>query len=415
VNEFPVEKLRLHFPALHQNPEFIFLDNAAGAQAPASVLQAVQDHLLMRNVQRGGRYTKSREVDETIATARESVAIFLNARKSEEVSFGMNATSFIRLVSLAIGEVLGGRKEIIVTDLDHEANIATWLVLQRQGVIIRWWRVRDDGRLYTDDLEPLLGKQTRLVACTAASNATGTIVDVAAVATLAHAVGAEVFLDAVHFGPHSPFDVQAWQCDYLVCSGYKIFAPHMGFLWGKEEALDALPTFREDFLPDKAPWKIEVGTYVYENVRGMDAAVRYLESLDADQDVENYSCRRNRLARNMCRIREYEATLSRRMLTGLASIPGVRVYGVTDVGEVTARVPTFCFTVAGASPAQVTEELAQKSIGVRDGNMYSPRLMRRLGVDESGAIRASLVHYNTAGEVDRFLNELEQVAGANSR
>src|SRR5205823_4045257 len=179
----------------------------------------------------------------------------------------------------AIGQTLGSRPEIVVSEADHEANVATWLALDRLGARIVWWRARDDGRLQTPDLEPLLTERTRLVACTVASNATGSLVDVADVARRAHRVGAEVFLDAVHYAPHRAIDVQALGCDYLVCSGYKIFAPHMGFAWCRREAINRLPTFREDFIPDVTPDKLEAGTYVYENVAGMDAAIGYLEDL----------------------------------------------------------------------------------------------------------------------------------------
>ena len=191
----------------------------------------------------------------------------------------MNATSFIRLVSLAIGQTLGQRNEIVVTDMDHEANVATWLALERNGAKFSWWKMRDDGNLHVDDLVPLVSSKTRLVACTLTSNAIGSIVDVAAAAKVAHAAGAEIFLDSVHYGPHGLIDVQAFDCDYLVCSGYKLFSPHMGFLWGRRELLEKLPTFREDFIPDEPPGKIEAGTFIYENVAGMQAAVRYLETL----------------------------------------------------------------------------------------------------------------------------------------
>ena len=269
---FPVETLREKFPALRAAGSFVFLDNAAGAQVPDVVLDTVVHHLVDHNVQRGGRYGKSRQVDQAVADARASVALFLNAENPAEVSFGLNATSFIRLVSLAIGQTLGARDEIVVTDMDHDANVATWLALESMGARFVWWRMRDDGNLHVEDLVPLLGERTRLVACTATAHAIGSIVDVAAVAAAAHAVGAELFVDCVHYGPHGPIDVKAWGCDYLVCSGYKAFAPHMGFLWGRYEALKALPTFREDFIPDEPPYKIEAGTFVYENVAGMDAA-----------------------------------------------------------------------------------------------------------------------------------------------
>ena len=208
-SNFPVDSVRASFPALNRTPGFIFFDNAAGAQIPQIVLDAVNHHLLECNVQRGGRYPKSREVDETISRARQSVADLVNARDVSEIAFGMNATSFIRLVSLAVGQSLGKRNEIVVTDMDHEANVATWLALERNGVKIVWWKMRDDGNLYVDDLIPLLSSRTRLVACTVTSNAIGSIVDVAAAAKAAHAVGAEIFLDSVHFGPHGLIDVQA--------------------------------------------------------------------------------------------------------------------------------------------------------------------------------------------------------------
>ena len=235
---FPIEAVRAAFPALTRTAGFIFFDNAAGAQVPQLVLDAVNHHLLECNVQRGGRYAKSREVDETILRARHSVADLLNARDASEIAFGMNATSFIRLVSLAIGQTLDKRNEIVVTDMDHEANVATWLALERSGSRILWWKMRDDGNLHVDDLIPLVSSKTRLVACTLTSNAIGSIVDVTAAARVAHAAGAEIFLDAVHYGPHGLIDVQAFDCDYLVCSGYKIFGPHMGFLWGRRKLLE---------------------------------------------------------------------------------------------------------------------------------------------------------------------------------
>src|SRR5437899_9911387 len=193
---------------LERDAPFVFFDDAAGAQIPATVLEAVTDHLSTRNVQRGGPYRHSREVDAMIARARESVAAFVNARTADEIAFGLNATSFIRSISLAIGQTLASRPEIVVSELDHEANIATWLALERAGARIVWWRVRDDGRLHVADVEALVSDRTRLVACTAASNATGTRVDVGGLTKVAHAAGAEVFVDAVHFGPHGSIDVQ---------------------------------------------------------------------------------------------------------------------------------------------------------------------------------------------------------------
>src|SRR6185312_2255967 len=338
---FPVDQLRAVFPSLQDG--FVFFDNAAGAQSPQAVLNAVADHLLHRNVQRGGRYRQSQEVDATIARARESVALLVNARHPEEISFGMNATSFMRLISIAIGQSLQERREIIVTDLDHEANIAVWLALEREGAKIVWWNFREDGRLHPEDLEKLLSPRTRIVACTLASNAIGSVLDVPEVSRQAHAAGAEVFIDAVHYGPHGPLDVQAFGCDYLVCSGYKIFSPHMGFLWGRHEALTRLPSFREDFIPDEPPGKLEAGTFIYENVAGMAAAVDYLAELGRTVTGRGGPAVAASL-REDCRaamgaIREYEQCLSRELLRALRDC-GAQIYGVSEEGQMAQRVPT---------------------------------------------------------------------------
>ena len=228
--------------------------------------------------------------------------------------------------------------------MDHEANVATWLALERGGAKFSWWKMRDDGNLHVDDLIPLVSSRTRLVACTLASNAIGSIVDVAAAARVAHASGAEIFLDSVHYGPHGLIDVQAFDCDYLVCSGYKIFGPHMGFLWGRRELLEKLPTFREDFIPDEPPGKIEAGTFVYENVAGMDAAVRYLETLGrsmaANEATARSESRRSALQHAFEAIRDYEESLSLEMLRVLKHC-GAIVYGVAEEERIGQRVPTL--------------------------------------------------------------------------
>jgi len=406
--EFPIEAVRARFPALKRAEPFVYFDNAAGAQLPQNVLDAVGGHLLDTNVQRGGRYEKSRAVDHMILSAREKVAAWVNATDPSEIAFGMNATSFIRLVSLAIGQTIEpARNQFILTDLDHEANIATWLVLERFGAEFAWWKMRHDGRLHVEDLLPLLSQRTKLVACTAVSHALGSLVDVAAAARAAHSVGAELFLDAVHYGPHAPIDVTAWDCDYLVCSGYKAFAPHMGFLWGKRDKLLALPTFRESFIPDEPPHKIEVGTFVFENVAGMSAAVDYFEALGRDLDPSN--TQRGAIEAAMSAIRCFEQTLSRRMLETLSSVDAI-VYGVHDPASVERRVPTICFNLPRKDPADVVERMAEAGFGIRDGHMYAPRLMDRLGLAlDSGAVRVSLVHYNTVDEIERFGNALRKI------
>jgi cysteine desulfurase family protein (TIGR01976 family) len=407
---FPVDVVRSKFPALSLPNAPVFFDNGAGAQVPQGVLDAVNHHMLHRMVQRGARYTASREVDQAVADARESVALLVNAYDPAEISFGMNATSFIRLVSLGIAKTMGDRPEIVITDMDHDANISTWLALEAQGVKCVWWRMRDDGNLHIDDLRPLLSNRTRLVACTVASHSIGSLVDVAVVAKLAHAVGAEVFLDSVHYGPHGLIDVQAWDCDYLVCSGYKNFSPHMGFLWGRFDLLKALPTFKEDFIPDEPPHKIEVGTFTYENAIGMGAAVSYLEALGRNFAAANGASRRDDLVAGMTAIRAYETTLSRQLLDVLKSC-NATIYGVSDEARLSERVPTFCFNLPDRSPALVAQTMADAGIAIRDGHMYAPRLMARLGLAmNSGAVRASLVHYNTSEEIKRFGELLAKIA-----
>jgi cysteine desulfurase family protein (TIGR01976 family) len=405
-----VESLRAGFPALGRAAEFQFFDNAAGAQVPQVVLDAIQAHLLERNVQRGGRYPQSLAVDAMIARARARIAALLNARDPDEIAFGMNATSFIRLVSLAIGQMLRERNEIIVTELDHESNIATWLALAPLGAEIQWWKLRDDGNLHVEDLEPLLSRRTRLLACTVASNALGTIVDVRAAADRLHAVGAEVFLDCVHFAPHGCIDVQAFDCDYLVCSGYKAFGPHMGFLWGRRELLRRLPTFREDFIEDEPPGKIEAGTIPFESVAGMDAAVGYLaqvgRAVARTREPRPETALRADLATGLRAILDYERILSLELLRVLSDC-GATVYGIADPARVPERVPTFSFNAGSHSPAAITEAMARAGIGVRDGHLYCPRLMRRLALPlDRGAVRVSLAHYNTVAEIHRFGNVL---------
>ena len=410
MTQFPVDDVRREFPALAAAGGFLFFDNAAGAQIPGSVLAAVTDHLVARNVQRGGPYGRSREVDAVIARARERVAALVNARSGTEIAFGLNATSFIRAISLAIGQTLDTRPEIVVTSLDHEANIATWTALERFGARIVWWKARADGELDVGDLEGLLSERTRLVACTVASNATGSCVDVSAVARLARKAGAEVFLDAVHFAPHGTIDVQAFGCDYLVCSGYKVFAPHMGFAWCRREAIDRLPTFREDFIPDAMPDKLEAGTYVYENVAGMDAAVLYLERLGRRIGPEAGSLS-DAVRSAMTAIRRYEQTLSAALLDAVRSIDGAVVHGIDQRARLDDRVPTVLFTVDGVQSAAIAGGLAARDVGVRSGHMYAPRLMQRLGLMPGGAVRVSLVHYNTIEEVARFGATLADVIG----
>jgi cysteine desulfurase family protein (TIGR01976 family) len=256
----------------------------------------------------------------------------------------------------------------------------------------------------------LLSERTRLVACAAASHALGSLVDVSAVARATHAVGAELFLDAVHYGPHALIDVRAWDCDYLVCSGYKTFSPHMGFLWGKRERLTALPTFREDFIPDEPPYKFEAGTFAYENVAGMAAAVGYLDALGLELSPKGAGqAARARLEAAMGAIQTYELSLSRALL-GVLAENGATIYGVADPELAHLRAPTVCFNIDGIEPAVLASRIVEAGFAVRDGHMYAPRLMARLGLAmDRGCVRVSLVHYNTLDEVARFGEALKAI------
>lgn len=412
---FPLDYVRESFPALAE-PDRIFLDNAAGTQVPQSVVDAVSGHLTTRNVQAGGRYPSSEEVDAALRHARESLAVFLNAGEPEEVVFGLNATAFIRLVSVAYGELLSPGDQIVVTELDHEANIAPWLSLRKLGIEVKFWPVESDARLDIERLDSILTERTRLVAVTKASNAVGTIVDLIPIAERIHARGGHLFVDAGHFAPHGPLDVRFFGCDFLVCSGYKVFGPHMGFLWGKRELLDELPIVREDFVPDRAPDKYEAGTYSYEAVAGMDAAIEYVEELGrrsselplAPQDAVG---RRGDVRRGMQAIRHYERELTAHLLREVGEIPGVKIYGIDGPNYDAYRTPTLCFSVAGVAAPEVSRRLAQQGILVRDGHQHCPRLMRALGLSESeGAVRASLVHYNSFEETSRFAEALAQIS-----
>lgn len=412
--EFPLDFVRSFFPALDDS-RAVFFDNAAGAQVPRSVVEAVGEHLTHRNVQRGGRYGLSRDVDRVVDLARESLGIFVNAYEPDEIVLGLNASSFIRQASLAIADTLKDGDEIIVTELDHEANIAPWLVLGQRGIQVKFWRLDETReRLAIEDLDQLVTERTRLIAVTKASNALGTIVDLIPVAERIHDQDGYLFVDAVQFAPHGPLDVRFLSCDFLVCSGYKVFGPHMGFMWGRKEILDSLPAFKEYFVKDEAPGKFELGTFNYEAVSGMNAAIGYIEELGRrsqhlplapEEDVG----RRGGMRRGMQAIRHYERTLTAYGLEALGAIPNIKLYGVTDPDQAALRTPTFLFSVDGMKPSEVSRTLAEKKIYLRDGHMYCPRLMKSIGLSDEGAVRASLVHYNSKEEIDRLAEALRKL------
>lgn len=419
-DSFHAEAARLRFPAVRGADAPVFFDNAAGAQVPDEVLLAVREHLEHRNVQRGGRYDRSRAVDAVILATRRRLAAFLNAASPEEIFFGQNSTSVMRTVAEAIRPTLKPGDRVVVTELDHEANIGPWLRLERSGVEPRWWKTRGgaEARLELDDLEAILREgRVRVVALPLASNTTGRIVDVAAAARLAREHGAWTFVDAVHFGPHGPIDVRALGADFLAFSGYKIFGPHIGFLWGRRDRLDALEPAREFFIPATTPYAYESGTQNFEGMAGMSAVMHYLATAEASVapalpalevcDDSSAAALGAALTRTMSRIRAYETTLAARLLEAMIEIPGISILGDADPSRVATRVPTVSFTLEGRTPAAVVDHLAAKGIQSREGHMYAPRLLRAAGFDpDAGVARVSLCHYNTRSEIERFVQAL---------
>ena len=375
--------MRAQFPALQPDRagSFIFFDNAAGAQIPQSVLDAVTHHLLDHNVQRGGRYGKSRLVDQAIADARESVAVLINAADPAEICFGMNATSFIRMVSLAIGQTLGpSRNEIVVTDMDHDANIATWLQLEKAGAKFQWWRMRDDGTLHADDLKPLLSNRTRIVACTKTAHSIGSIVDVAAAAKLAHAAGAEVFIDCVH--------LRAARADRRAGLGLRLprllrlqdFRAAHGLPLGEIRRAEAAPDLPRGLHPRRAALQ-DRGRHLRLRERRRHerrGPISRRPRADGRARHEQFA-RRQDIAAAMHAIRGYEQVLAGEMIKVLKA-NGAVIYGISDEDRLDGRVPTICFNIPGHTPQAIADAMDAAGIGIRDGHMYAPRLMKRLNL-----------------------------------
>ena len=418
ASRFDVAALRAHFPALAVRLDgrpVVFLDGPGGTQVPQRVIDAVGAYYREANANVGGAFLTSRRSDDRIAAARDAFADFLNARSAAEIKFGPNMTTLTFGLSRALGATLGLGDEILVTALEHDANVSPWRALAERGAIVRTVEIdRADCTLDLGDLEAKIGPRTRIVAVGLASNAVGTINDVAAIAERAHAVGALVFVDAVHYAPHGPIDVQALDCDFLACSAYKFFGPHVGILYGKEGLLDALPAFKVRPAHDR--W--ETGTQNHEGIVGAAAALGYLADVGSRYGARfggmfpGLSGRRLALKAGLAAIRAYEATLLGRLMAGLAGIPRLQVYGITDESHFDRRVPTVSFTLEGWPASRLADELGRRGIFVWDGNMYAVELIERLGLAGAGGfVRVGLVHYNTADEVDRLLAAMVELAG----
>jgi cysteine desulfurase family protein (TIGR01976 family) len=375
----------------------------------------MRDYLARDNSNLGGAFATSQRTVQMVSEARQAMADFLNARHPEEIVFGQNMTSLTFAASRAIARTWSPGDEIIVTYLDHDANITPWVMAAAdRNVTVRWLDIQtEDCTLDFQRLAALLNEKTRLVAVTHASNAVGTIVDVGRVTTMAHRVGALVYVDAVHYSPHNPLDVQATDCDFLACSAYKFFGPHTGILYGKYDLLDGLTAYKVRPAPSKPPGKWETGTQSFESLAGVKAAIVYLEEIGRTLDdgastpQPGVSGRRLRLKTAMEAIKEYEAGLSQHFLNRATSVPGLRVYGITDLERLEERAPTFAISLAGHTPRQVAEYLGQQGIFVWDGHYYAVAVMEQLGtLDQGGLVRVGFVHYNTVEEIDRLIDAL---------
>lgn len=411
---YDVQEIRSHFPSLQSGA--VFFDNPGGTQVPLEVMQAVSEYYGTSNSNSHGAFATSQRTDRVLHEGRVAMADFLNAASPEEIVFGPNMTTLTFGISRAIGRRLEQGDEIIVTHLDHDADISPWLALQERGVVIRWVDIHpDDCTLNLTDYEKYLSTRTRVVAVGGASNAVGTINDLKQIITLAHMAGALAFVDAVHLAPHAPIDVQALDCDLLACSVYKFYGPHLGVLYGKYDLLDQLQAYKVRPADDLPPGKFETGTQNHEGIAGATAAVNYLALLGEKYgsahvgDMSPYWGRRLHLKTGLQAIQAYEQQIFSRLLRGLKE-QDARLYGITDPARMAERTPTVAFTMDGISPRDIAAHLGDQNIYVWDGNYYALALMERLGLEgHGGAVRVGLAHYNTAEEVDRFLQAMHAI------
>lgn len=410
-------RVRKQFPALRRPA--IFFDNPGGTQIARQSIERTVDYLTMHNANHEGAFATSRESDALLREAHRAAADLLNAAP-EEIVFGNNMTTLTLHISRSISREWKPGDEIVVTRLDHDANVTPWvLAAEDRGCKVQ--RVDfhpEDGTLDMDDLRRALANGPRLVAVGYASNALGTINPVAEVVQLAHAAGALVYIDAVQYAPHGPIDVKELGCDFLVCSSYKFFGPHAGILYGRKELLESLKAYKVRPATNEIPGKFETGTQNHEGLAGVLGAIEYLEWVGAEFGSEfadgfacKYTGRRLRLKQALTAISAYEANLSRALLATLQETPGVQIYGLQDVAQVGERVPTFAFRMQGWSPRQVAEKLDQENIYVWDGNYYALSVTERLDLEgRGGMVRVGPVHYNTLDEIDQLRKALAKLA-----
>jgi len=403
--------VRSQFPSLSRQVnghQAAFLDGPGGTQVPQRVIDAISEYLSTRNANTGGAYATSRETDQMISGTRSAMADFLGC-DSDEIVFGPNMTTLTFAMSWAIGRELNNGDEILLTHLDHDANVSPWRALEQRGVKIQFADINeDDCTLKLDDLARKITPRTKLIAVGYASNAVGTINDVKKIVRLAHDTGAMAYIDAVHYAPHGPIDVRELDCDFLACSTYKFFGPHVGVLYGKRERLEHLHPYKVRANTNAVPQRWEWGTLNHECIAGITACVEYLA--DLGRSVASCSGRRQALMSAYDAIQAYERKLIQHMLRGLKEIPGLRLYGISDPGRLESRCPTFAVRIDGHTPLELASKLGDRGIFTWDGNYYALNLTERLGVEQSGGfLRIGLVHYNTEEEVDRLLDRLRSV------
>ena len=403
--------IRAQFPALAQEVNghpAVFFDGPGGTQVPQRVIDAVTDYLIRHNANTHGAFATSRRTDETIDAARAAMADFLGCA-ADEVVFGPNMTTLTFAISRAFGRDIRPGDEIVLTRLDHDANVAPWKALEERGTVIRMVDIdTEECTLDMADMARAIGPRTKLVAVGYASNAVGTINDVTTITRMAHAVGALVYIDAVHYAPHGPIDVRALDCDFLACSPYKFFAPHMGALYGKREHLARLRPYKVRPASDAIPDRWETGTKNHEGLAGVTAAIEYLAELG--QRITPATTRRAALVQAMEAIKAYERELSEQLIANLLAIPGLTFYGISDPTRFDMRTPTVAVRLAGRTPRELAEALGRRGIFCWDGNYYAINLTERLGVEsDGGMLRIGLVHYNTAEEIELLLEALNEL------
>ncbi|MBT8101051.1 MAG: cysteine desulfurase-like protein [Gammaproteobacteria bacterium] len=416
-----IARIRDQFPALSDTDDGrarVYLDNPAGTQVPRIVAERMSDCLLHRNANIGGYFRTSELAAEVVDNARSAVADFLNAPSTDEITFGQNMTNLTLHLSRSIGRHFKAGDEIIVTKMDHDANIEPWALLARDhNLTVR--KLPFDKESYEFDLselDRLLTDRTRLVCVGGASNLTGTLNDITTICSKAREVGAWTYIDAVQSAPHVATDVQSIGCDFFVCSPYKFFGPHQGVLWGRRELLETLVPYKVRPAPDELPWRFEPGTPSIEGLAGTAAAIDYFAWVGETMGVVDAAGAKSLRARQVSAafesMFEYEKALAIELISGLKALPGITVHGITAQDAMDRRVPTVSFTHASQHPDVIAKALADRGIFVWSGHNYAVEIVTVLDLLQSGGVvRAGPVHYNTAAEIDVFLNALEDELG----